>query len=155
MLVTYIDAPSVRPARMPSPFGEPHAVARRAAELLRRDLDDGLAARLGLAEDGKMFGVLVVEDRAGRVGFLRAFSGMVRGQWLLDGFVPPVFDLETRDAFWSRGECELAELGAQIAGLDARIQPIRGELDALIAAQQCERLASSCSRRSMLPRRSA
>lgn len=138
MLVTYLDA-ETPPDRMPSPFAtEPHPLARRAAEMLRAQLDGGLARELGLAEDGKMFGVLVVADGAGRIGFLRAFSGMVRGRWHLDGFVPPAFDADARDAFWPAGECELATLGAQIAALDERAAPLRDQLAAVLARQSAE-----------------
>jgi len=101
------------PARMPSPFaaGAPHPLAARAiAELL---------AELGLEQldgggGGKMFGVLVVEDAAGRVGVLRAFSGMLRGRWFVEGFAPPLFDPVERDRFWPAGEAELAVLAARI-----------------------------------------
>jgi tRNA pseudouridine32 synthase/23S rRNA pseudouridine746 synthase len=141
MLVTYIDAPMARPARMPSPFGDAHPIAQFAASQLRRELDAGLAAQLGLHEDGKMFGVLVVEDREGRLGFLKAFSGMVRGQWLLEGFAPPAFDVDARDAFWPAGECELAELGARIIELDTRISPLRHELAAVTARHESELIA--------------
>ena len=48
-----------------------------------------------------MFGVLVVADAAGRVGWLRAFSGMLRGAWFVDGFAPPLFDPAARAAFWA------------------------------------------------------
>lgn len=138
MLVTYIAADQL-PERMPSPFAaEPHPLARRAAEQLRGELARGLARELGLDEDGKMFGVLVVADRAGRIGFLRGFSGMVRGRWELDGFVPPTFDVDARDAFWPAGECELATLGSEIHVLDDQIAPLREELDALVAKQQAE-----------------
>jgi tRNA pseudouridine32 synthase / 23S rRNA pseudouridine746 synthase len=137
MLVTYIAAPFEVPARMPSPFGQPHPLARHAASELRRQLDGGLAKQLGLDEDGKMFGVLVVEDR-GRIGFLKGFSGMVRGQWQLDGFVPPAFDVDARDAFWPAGECELATIGAQIIELERAIAPVRAECDAVLAAHQAE-----------------
>jgi tRNA pseudouridine32 synthase/23S rRNA pseudouridine746 synthase len=115
MLVTYLGAsvPAPPSGRMPSPFAtEPHPLARRAAEQLKVELAGGLAHELGLAEDGKMFGVLVVADRDGRIGFLRGFSGMVRGRWDLAGFVPPTFDVDARDAFWPAGECELATLGS-------------------------------------------
>jgi tRNA pseudouridine32 synthase/23S rRNA pseudouridine746 synthase len=137
MLVTQIAAPVAPPARMPSPFGEAHPLARAAATQLRRELDAGLARTLGLAEDGKMFGVLVVEHD-GRIGFLKAFSGMVRGQWLLDGFVPPAFDLDARDAFWPAGECELATIGAEIAALDERIAPLSAAHRALLDKQGLE-----------------
>jgi tRNA pseudouridine32 synthase/23S rRNA pseudouridine746 synthase len=141
MVVTYIAAPDVSavPERMPSPFAtEPHPLARRAAEVVKAQLAGGLAHELGLHEDGKMFGVLVVRDDAGRIGFLRAFSGMVRGRWEWPGFVGPVFDLEARDAFWPAGECELARLGADIHAVDEEMGPLRRRLDELIERQRAD-----------------
>jgi tRNA pseudouridine32 synthase/23S rRNA pseudouridine746 synthase len=138
MLVTSLDAPMLRPARMPSPFGDAHPLARLAASRLQDELRAGLATRLGLGEDGKMFGVLVVEDREGRLGFLKAFSGMVRGQWFLDGFVPPVFDAGAREAFWPAGEVELAEVGARIANIDQLVAPMRDELAAMVERHGAE-----------------
>jgi tRNA pseudouridine32 synthase/23S rRNA pseudouridine746 synthase len=138
MLVTYLDAPMTLPARMPSPFGEPHAVARHAASHLRRELDAGLARDLGLAGDGKMFGVLVVRDRDGRLGFMKAFSGMVRGTWLVEGFVPPAFDLEARDQFWPAGEQQLDALAAEIGAVESRIAPLQTMLAALAARHEAE-----------------
>jgi tRNA pseudouridine32 synthase / 23S rRNA pseudouridine746 synthase len=138
MLVTYIAATDV-PERIPSPFATvPHPLAQRAADVVKAELAGGLARELGLAEDGKMFGVLVVRDDAGRIGFLRAFSGMVRGRWELPGYVPPAFDAVARDAFWPAGECELATLGADIHVLDEQVTPLRGELAALVARQRAE-----------------
>lgn len=138
MLVTPIAVDRV-PARVPSPFAPvPHPVAQRAAEQLKAELAAGLARELGLAEDGKMFGVLVVADGEGRVGFLRAFSGMVRGRWELAGFVPPAFDVEARDAFWPAGECELATLGSQIHALEEELVPHRRELAVIAARQEAE-----------------
>jgi tRNA pseudouridine32 synthase/23S rRNA pseudouridine746 synthase len=129
------------PARMPSPFaaGDPHPLAVRAAELLRAELAGGLADRLGLSRDGKMFGVLVVADRERRVGFLRAFSGMVDGTWSVPGYAPPAFDLAARDAFWIDGERGLDEIAAQIGVVDAQLAPQRERLAALLAEQARER----------------
>lgn len=139
MLVTYLDAVADAPGRMPSPFAtEPHPLARRAAEQLRAELAAGLAAHLGLAEDGKMFGVLVVRDANGRIGFLRGFSGMVRGRWHLEGFVPPAFDEDARESFWPAGECELATIAGQIRELDQEIEPVQKQLAELIAAHEVE-----------------
>ncbi|MBZ0237288.1 MAG: RluA family pseudouridine synthase, partial [Deltaproteobacteria bacterium] len=103
-LVTWFDpqpAAAELPARMPSPFGHVvHPLARRAAEIVRADVAASARAwRLGEADGGKMFGVLVVAepgDRGGRVGFLRGFSGMVDGRWHVAGFVPPLFDEAAR-----------------------------------------------------------
>jgi tRNA pseudouridine32 synthase / 23S rRNA pseudouridine746 synthase len=106
--VTYVDSLGELPARMPSPFvAEPCSVARRAMERLRAELPVEILN--ALASDGKMFGVLVVRD-GDRIGFLRAFSGMVGRSWHLPRFVPPAFDEAARDAFWIEGEAELASI---------------------------------------------
>ena len=114
----------------------PHPMAVRAA--------DALWCRLESApprDEGKMFGVLVVADRDGRVGYTCGFSGMLDGQWDQPGFVPPAFDVEARDAFWPAGE---AELGATTAALEAaRVDPEgqaqRHALDALRRHHAAER----------------
>ncbi|RKH17313.1 RluA family pseudouridine synthase [Corallococcus sp. CA047B] len=80
----------------------PHALARRAAESLQATLREGviapgLSSRLLEGPDGgKMFGVLVVRQRDGSLGVLRAFSAMLAGRWDVPGFVPPLFDREAR-----------------------------------------------------------
>lgn len=126
MLVTYFDPqPTALPECVPSPFAmPPHPLALRAVEELRREV----ARFTELATDGKMFGVLVVAAPDGRVGYLRAFSGMLRGTWLVDGFAPPVFDDDQREAFWPAGEAEMAAFDAALAALELRTAPVREEL---------------------------
>jgi len=105
----------------PSPFDElgPHALARRAAEVMQAELRGGFiapglpAAMLEGAEGGKMFGVLVVREPGGRVGFLRAFSGMLAGRWEVDGFVPPLFDRVAREQVEPAGEATVKALLAR------------------------------------------
>ncbi len=88
-------SPSALPVRMANPFsGVVHPLARQAAEALQRELGAPTGA-------GQMFGVLVVAAPDGRVGVLRAFSGMWRGSWLHAGFAPPLFDVAERDALWA------------------------------------------------------
>jgi len=139
--VRYFDPqPADVPARMPSPFAiAPHPLARRAGEELARELQGGLADRLGLwaAGGGKMFGVLVVADRAGRIGYLRAFSGMVGGHWHEPEFAPPAFDESARDAFWPAGERELGVIDAEIAAIGA--EPRRKTLAEMDARHERER----------------
>ncbi len=119
------------PTRLASPFdpGPPHPLARRAAEELQAHLRRGEAAEgldLGALDapgGGKMFGVLVVEAADGRIGYLRAFSGMLGGRWNVDGFAPPLFDALARDTFWPEGQAELRELElrhAELGESDAR-----------------------------------
>ncbi|OEE94335.1 RNA pseudouridine synthase, partial [Vibrio genomosp. F10 str. 9ZD137] len=54
-----------------------------------------------------MFGVLVVKNSKGELGYLSAFSGKIADQNLLPGFVPPVFDMLSSDSFF---RSELAEI---------------------------------------------
>ncbi|WP_239469796.1 RluA family pseudouridine synthase [Archangium violaceum] len=134
-VVTYFDpqpAPAELPVRLSSPFahGPPHPLACRAAEELRLNLRHGdLACELGLGAleepgGGKMFGVLVVAAPDGRVGYLRAFSGMLAGHWQVDGFAPPLFDQVARDTFWLAGQAELSALDERHAALREGAEPV-------------------------------
>ena len=66
-----------------------------------------------------MFGVLVVKDASAQLGYLAAHSGMLGGEWLNKGFVPPVFDVSERADLLHSGETEIAELSKQIEQLEA------------------------------------
>ena len=110
-----------RPAAFPSPFDElgPGELARRAAEALQGELRAGQvapgipSALLDGPGGGKMFGVLVVQQPDGAMGFLRAFSGMLAGRWDLGGYVPPFFDREAREEVEPRGEATVKALLAK------------------------------------------
>jgi hypothetical protein len=41
---------------------------------------------------GKMFGILVCENKDGEEIILKAFSGQYNGTWVVDGWAPPLFD---------------------------------------------------------------
>lgn len=79
--------------------------------------------RLHEPGNGKMFGVLVVEAHDGALGYLRAFSGTMQGQWDVEGWAPPTFDRDARDVVWGPGEAEMLSFAAQraelLAGLPA------------------------------------
>lgn len=126
-----------RPARFPSPHGPAHPLAVAAA----RDL----MTRLPQLRDGKMFGVLVVEG-----GYLSAFSGMLDGTWLVEGFAPPAFDLAARDAFWIDGENELRARQAEIDAAAAARAELRArqaaEREALLARHRANRAERHASR---------
>src|SRR4051812_1066473 len=96
----------------PSPFAAlgPVTLARLAGEAMQAELQTGAiapgisAAVLFAPAGGKMFGVLVVEQPGGGLGFLRAFSGMLAGRWEVAGFVPPLFDAAARAQVEPAGE---------------------------------------------------
>ena len=160
--MTYFEpqpAPAEVPVRLTDPFthGPPHALARRAAEELQRFLrHGGLASGLDFGAldapgQGKMFGVLVVAAPDGRVGYLRGFSGMLDGRWLVDGFAPPLFDPIARDAFLPAGEAELRALderhseladGAGPVALRASLAEMTARHDAASAGMRARHAAN-------------
>jgi len=132
-MITYLEPSRLfdLPVRVPSPFAmPPHPLAVQAVEHLRRTIPE-LGVPLDGPGAGKMFGVLVVAASDGRIGYLRAFSGMLGGSWHVPGFAPPVFDELARAAFWPAGEAELAERDRELAAVEARAAPVRAELAAL------------------------
>ena len=65
-----------------------------------------------------MFGVLVVQDTSGKLGYLSAFSGKLEGKNDHPGFVPPVFDMLAENSFFLRGEQELNQLNRSLEALE-------------------------------------
>jgi tRNA pseudouridine32 synthase / 23S rRNA pseudouridine746 synthase len=120
-------APAERPARFPTPFDRRavHPLARRAAAEVMAVLEQHQAHTWRLHEggNGKMFGVLVVASPDGTLGYLRAFSGMINGQWHVGGWAPPTFHREARDVVWGPGEVEMFSYSTQRAGLLATMPP--------------------------------
>ncbi|MCP3144413.1 RluA family pseudouridine synthase [Pyxidicoccus xibeiensis] len=151
-------APHEVDGAFPSPFEEsgPHALARRAAERMQEELRAGLIAPglptslLEGAEGGKMFGVLVVQASDGRFGYLRSFSGMLAGRWDVPGFVPPIFDRETRARLEPEGEAVVKALHARAEAL--RTSP---ELAALRADDEAREARHSAQRAELRARHEA
>lgn len=86
----------------------PHPLAEVAASELQHYLQSlsELDHNFGLDPDtdgspiGKMFGVLIVQDTKGKLGYLSAFSGKLAGTNNHEKFVPPVFDMLTENSFF-------------------------------------------------------
>ena len=102
------------PVRFNNPFYySPHRLCVMAADEVRSSLlaDETLAAD---AARGKMFGVLVVRDGDGRLGYLAAFSGLLAGCNNVAGFVPPVFDFLSPGGYFKQEEARISALNAKI-----------------------------------------
>ena len=108
------------PPSFPNPFNStPHPVAIFAARQLQKQLSQypGWKHDFFVRDAGKMFGVLLVRDSVGHIGFLSAFSGMLAGEWEWPGFVPPVFNLLQREEILSAGEQAFTATAVQIQNL--------------------------------------
>ena len=83
------------PERLNNPFDyEPHPLCIQAAEEMKAHFPDNKEWKAEV-ERGKMFGVLVVEQKTGQqttLGYLAAYSGQIAGRSDWEGFVPAVFD---------------------------------------------------------------
>ncbi|MBD1828910.1 pseudouridine synthase [Microcoleus vaginatus GB1-A2] len=62
----------------------------RMSEDLARGLMQYLAADDSYAREGKMYGILLVEMPSGEQGILKAFSGLLNGCSIVEGWVPPI-----------------------------------------------------------------
>ncbi|MDT0605084.1 RluA family pseudouridine synthase [Thalassotalea castellviae] len=67
---------------------------------------------------GKMFGVLVVKNSHGELGYLSAFSGKLANQSCLAKFVPPVFDIQQEDNFFIEKQSVINNINQQISRLE-------------------------------------
>ena len=65
-----------------------------------------------------MFGVLVVKDSAGTVGFLTAFSGNLAGSNSHEYFVPPIYDMLRPGDLFRTEEAAISDLNRQIETLE-------------------------------------
>mgnify|MGYP001560809711 CR=1 FL=1 len=113
------------PSKFTFPFYyEPHELSLKATEELQRHIVKQEWNRdFGIGEDegnavGIMFGVLVVKNHEGHLGYLAAFSGKLAGSNHHDRFVPPVYDILTHDGFFRQEEKHIERLTAEIELLE-------------------------------------
>ena len=78
---------------------------------------------------GKMFGVLVVRNTDGRIGYLMAFSGKLVDEALPDVFVPPICDIFEIDSFYRIGEQEINIINAELYDLEINEEYLQLKLD--------------------------
>ncbi len=133
------------PQRFNNPFYySPHALCVVAADEVRSmlSLDSVLAAD---AARGKMFGVLVVRDGDGKLGFLAAFSGLLAGRNRVPGFVPPVFDMQSPGGYFKQEEAGITALNMRIKDVEcsdgymaaiAAVAHVKQEMEIELAAMR-------------------
>ncbi|MBQ3203643.1 MAG: RNA pseudouridine synthase [Alistipes sp.] len=95
----------------------PHALCVAAKE----QVEQYLSTQSEWTEElqaGKMMGVLVVENKAGEVGFVAAFSGNLAGTNTHPYFVPPVYDMLRPEDFFKREEAEISAINRKITELE-------------------------------------
>lgn len=137
------------PERFTFPFYyEPHPLTRIAATELQHYLETqtDLDHNFGLSPDregnviGKMFGVLVVQDNEGRLGYLSAFSGKLAGTNDYQKFVPPVFDMLVEDSFFLKEQEVINNINNRITEIstDENYERLKLEIEQLSAQSSTE-----------------
>lgn len=125
------------PARFTYPFCyKPHPLSVLAAEEVKEYLSKQTQWHEELSQ-GKMFGVLVVEDDACQIGFLAAFSGILASSNNHPYFVPPVYDLLHPDGFFKPEEEAISIINRQIKHLENHPQY-------LLALNNLRQLSEEC-----------
>lgn len=107
-------------------YYEPHPLAIKAAYEVQQYLtyQTDFEHNFGLADEskgliiGKMFGVMVVQNANGDVGYIAAFSGKLADSNNHPFFVPPVFDMLTLDGYFRVEEAYLVSLTKQIEAFE-------------------------------------
>ncbi len=129
-----------RPKLFTNPFDyEPHPLV----EVARGELCAYLEGQEQWHEElsrGKMFGVLVVEDEVGELGFLAAFSGYLDKRTLHPYFVPPILDLQEPEGFFALEEANISQINSRIAEAEQsqEIEAVTIELSTIIEAEAAE-----------------
>ena len=103
----------------------PHVLAEIATKEVQTYLESqtdfthnfGLNTKVTENAIGKMFGVLVVKNNANQLGYLTGFSGKLEDESCPEIFVPPVFDLRTKNSFYKKGEEEINIINAKLTAL--------------------------------------
>ena len=119
------------PARFTFPFYyDPHPLCILAANQLQDYLKTqtewehnfGIKNPDSEGAVGKMFGVMIVKNEAGEIGFLSAFSGKMMDKNKLGRFVPAVFDTVPGGEFYGIGEEELNVMTIELGRLESNPQ---------------------------------
>ncbi|MBQ4168288.1 MAG: RluA family pseudouridine synthase [Bacteroidales bacterium] len=92
----------------------PHPLIREAAAALIERIDASDYLR-GLFGEGKMMGALLVQDAAGDTRVLYGFSGVAGGTALVEGFVPPIFDLTEPGGYYRVAEARITAINERLA----------------------------------------
>ena len=110
------------PSQFPFPFYyDVHPLAKIATDELQNyltyqtDFKHYFHSEKGI---GKMFGVLVVKNSEGELGYLAAFSGKLAESNIHKHFVPPVFDMLKEDGFFMQKEPYINQLNEDIKQIE-------------------------------------
>ena len=142
-----------RPEQFNDPFDyEPHPLSILAVEEVQRYIMEHPEIKED-ADQGKMFGVLVVAPLRGysrsvecgvrsEIGFLAAYSGLLAGRNDWEWFVPPVFDAQDPKGFFKVHEREITQMNHKVELLEKELNDFYHQSDYLKMLRTTENLLS-------------
>ncbi|MBL4900083.1 MAG: RNA pseudouridine synthase, partial [Colwellia sp.] len=98
-------------------YYQPHPLCLLAVQELQQQLTNNANYQQEFAQTGKMFGVLLVKNSQGEVGYLCAFSGKLNVGLTKVNFVPAVFDALAQTDFYQRQNVIINQLNQQLEQL--------------------------------------
>lgn len=119
-LPEHIELTTLRPQHFTFPFHyTPHPLCMEAARQVRDYLHSQPLLWAG-AQEGKMFGVLIVEtdEATHSIGFIAAYSAQLAGTYAWPWFVPPIVDILRPDCHFPKEEACIARLTERIDALE-------------------------------------
>ncbi len=124
----------ILPERFTFPFYyEPHPLCVLAAKELQNHLKTHTQWLHYFDDVGKMFGVLLVQNEQGEVGYLSAFSGKIVQENIIPNFVPPVVNVFAHNEFFRTEQVVINHINAEIESLEKnpnikRLQDITNQI---------------------------
>lgn len=146
------------PERFTFPFCyTPHPLCVLAAQELQQHIatQHHWQHNFGLGNDdaiGHMFGVLLVQNQQGEIGYLSAFSEKIANQTHLPHFVPPVFDDRNIDPAIKAQQALIDEVITKITTIESKPSYIQLQHQYQVAQDHAE-LASESFRLQMIEQR--
>lgn len=146
------------PDRFTFPFCyTPHPLCVLAAQELQQHIEtqDQWQHNFGLDNNdaiGHMFGVLLVQNQQGDIGYLSAFSGKIANQTHLPHFVPPVCDERNIDPAVKAQQAFIDEITTKLTAIESKPSYIQLQQQYQTTQAQAE-LASESFRLQMIEQR--
>lgn len=107
-----------RPKKFTFPFFYvPHPLCIMAAKEVQTYIESKDIWKEEL-NNGKMFGVLVVENKDGELGYYAAYSGILLGRNDWNFFVPPIYDLLNPEGYFKIHEAEISYINKKIDDIE-------------------------------------
>lgn len=116
---------SISSIELPDKFTYPfHYTPHPLCIMAAKEVQSYLTTQIRWQEElqqGKMFGVLIVQTPKKELGYLAAFSGILAGNNRHSFFVPPVYDLLQPQGFFKMEEDQISAINARIKNLQENI----------------------------------